>query len=196
MHSLKLAAVAALAIAGLTACGGSTATPAGAGATTPATVAATAAATAATSAAATTGAASSAAATTAASQGPTAALCSLLTAAELKAATGKTYEAGVPDTTGGCLWNVGKTQVNNGDLISAAIQETDLASIKGAFPGGADTTVAGHAGYWNGKQGLQTMWVDVGGGRLFLLTFPRSEDLGAADQAIAQALAELAVGKM
>ncbi len=192
MHSLKLAAVAALMIAALTACGGSTATPAGAGATTPATAAATAAA----SAAATTGAASSAAATSAASQGPTAALCSLLTSAELNAATGKKYEAGVPDTTGGCLWNVGKTQVNNGDLIAAAIQEADLAQIKGAFPGGAETTVAGKAGYWNGKQGLQTMWVDIGGGRLFLLGFPRSVDLGPADQAVAQALAEIAVSKM
>lgn len=195
MHFPKLAAAAALTIAALTACGSSTATPAGAGATTPAS-SPTAAATAAASVAPTTGAASSAAATTAASQGPTAALCSLLTPAELNAATGKTYEAGVPDTTGGCLWNVGKTQVNNGNLISASMQDADLAMIKGAFPGGADTTVAGHAGYWNGKQGLQTMWVDLGGGRLFLLSFPRSEDLGPADQAIAQALAELAVGKM
>jgi hypothetical protein len=191
VHSLKLAAVAALAIAALTACGGSTATPAGAGATTPAAAATTAA-----SAAATTGAASSAAATSAASQGATGALCSLLSAAELNAATGKKYAAGVPDTIGGCTWNVGTSQANSGDLISAAIQQTDLAMIKGAFPGGTDTTVAGHAGYWNGKQGLQTMWVDIGGGRLFLLTFPRSSDLGPADQAIAQALAELAVGKM
>jgi hypothetical protein len=188
---LKLAAVAALTIAALAACGGSTATPAAAGATTPA-----AAATAATSAAATTGAASSAAATSAASQGSTAALCSLLTAAELSAATGKKYEAGVPDGIGGCTWNVGKSQANSGDLITAGIQEAELAMIKGAFPGGADATVAGHAAYWNGKEGLTTMWVDLGGGRLFTLGFPRSGDLGAADQAIAQALAELAVGKM
>jgi hypothetical protein len=192
VHFLKLAAVTALTMVAFTACGGSTATPAGAGATTPATAAATAAA----SVAATTGAASSAAATTAASQGPTAALCSLLTPAELNAATGKTYEAGVPDTTGGCTWNVGKSQANSGSLIVAAVQEADLATIKGMFAGGVDTTVAGKAGYWNGKQGLQTMWVDLGGGRLFTLGFPRSEDLGPADQAIAQALAELAVGKM
>ena len=191
MHVLKLAAAAALTIAALTACGGSTATPAGAGATTPAS-----SATAPASVAATTGAASSAAATSAASQGSTAALCSLLSAADLSAATGKKYEAGVPDGIGGCTWNVGKSQANSGDLVLATIQETTLDMIKGTFPGGADTTVAGHAGYWNGKQGLQTMWVDIGGGRLFLLGFPRSSDLGPPDQAIAQALAELAVGKM
>jgi hypothetical protein len=191
VHFLKLAAAAALTIAALTACGGSTATPAGAGATTPAS-----SATAAASVAATTGAASSAAATTAASQGPTLAMCSLLTAAEISAATGKTYEAGVSDGSEGCLWNVGKTKVNNGDLIGATTQHADLAAIKNAFPGGADTTVAGKAGYWNGKQGLNSMWVDLGGGLLFTLTFPRSGDLGPADQAIAQALAELAVGKM
>jgi hypothetical protein len=195
VHSLKLAAVAALTIAALTACGGSTATPAGAGATTPAS-SATAAATAAASVAATTGAASSAPATTAASQGPTAALCSLLTPAELNAATGKKYEAGVPDTIGGCSWNVGKSQANSGDLIVAGIQEATLAQIKGAFPGGADATVGGKTAYWNGKEGLTTMWVDLGGGRLFTLGFPRAQDLGPADQAIAQALAELAVGKM
>lgn len=192
MHFLKLAAVTALTILALTACGGSTATPAGAGATAPATAAASLAAT----AAATTGAASNAAATTAASQGPSVALCSLLTPAELKSATGKTYEAGVSDGSGGCLWNVGKTQVNEGDLIMAGTQHSDLASLRSAFPGGADTTVAGKPGYWNGKQGLGSMWVDVGGGLLFTLTFPRSEDLGPADQAIAQALAELAVSKM
>jgi hypothetical protein len=193
VHFLKLAAAAALTIAVLTACGGSTATPAGAGATTPAS---SGTATAAPSVAATTGAASSAAATTAASQGPTLAMCSLLTAAEISAATGKTYEAGVSDGAEGCLWNVGKTKVNNGDLIGATTQHADLAAIKSAFPGGADTTVSGKAGYWNGKEGLNSMWVDLGGGLLFTLTFPRSEDLGPADQAIAQALAELAVSKM
>lgn len=196
MHFLKLAAVAALTIVALTACGGSTATPAGGAPTPAASSAASVAATAAPSVAATTGAASNPAETTAASQGPTLAMCSLLTAAEISAATGKTYEAGVSDGSGGCLWNVGKTQVNNGDLIGATTQHGDLAAIKSAFPGGADTTVAGKASYWNGKQGLNSMWVDLGGGLLFTLTFPRSEDLGPADQAIAQALAELAVGKM
>ncbi len=196
MHLLKLAAVTALTIVALTACGSSTATPAGAGATTPASSATAAATAAATAGAATAAAASSAAATTAASQGPTAALCSLLTPADLKAATGKTYEAGVTDAMGGCLWNVGKTQVNNGDLIGAAIQSGELATFKAAFAGGADTTVAGKPAYWNGKEGLQSMWVELGGGRVFTLVFPRSGDLGPADQAIAQALADIAVGKM
>jgi hypothetical protein len=53
-------------------------------------------------------------------------------------------------------------------------------------------TVSGHAGYWNPAQGLQSIWVDVGG-RLLVLSF---DPVGPETQAIAQKLAEIAIGKM
>ena len=40
------------------------------------------------------------------------------------------------------------------------------------------------------------MWVDVGGGNLLIVSLPRSSDLTATDQAVAQKLAEIAVGHM
>jgi hypothetical protein len=194
VKSLQLTAIAVLAILAA-ACGGTSATPAGQPATAaPATSAA--GPTAGATAAGATAAPPSAAATTAASVGVPADLCSLLTAAEISSLTGKKYEAGFKDSVGSCNWNVGPSQANSGDLIIAALQPAELALIKSTFPGGVDATVNGHAGYWNGKQGLGTMWVDLGGGQLFTLSFPRSADLGETDRALAQRLAEIAVGKM
>jgi hypothetical protein len=122
-------------------------------------------------------------------------VCTLLSAADLKSATGKDYGDGVADGSAACAWNVGTSGVNQGDLVYAAVQEQSLDFIKSSFPGGVDATVSGHAAYWNPAQGLSSMWVDVGG-RLFVLSFPRSEDLTPEYQAIAQTLAEIAVGKM
>jgi hypothetical protein len=194
----KSIAIAVLALLAVTACGGATATPAGQPIPTAAPASTGAGATTAASpAAGDTAAPPSAAATGGAVVGVPHDLCALLTAAEISSLTGKKYEAGVADTTiGTCSWNVGKSSANSGDLIFAGTQAADLALIKGTFPGGVDATVNGHAAYWNGKQGLGTMWVDLGGGQLFTLSFPRSSDLGETDRALAQRLAEIALGKM
>ena len=72
-----------------------------------------------------------------------------------------------------------------------------MSTITSMFAtGGVAATVNGHAAFWNPLWGLQSMWVDIGGGNLLVLSFPRSSDLTAADQPIAQALAEAAVGRM
>lgn len=194
MHLLKSVAFAATAIVAIAACGGASATPVGQPATAaPATAAAGA------PAAATAAGASTAPTAPAATGGATAGLpndlCSLLTAAEVSTVMGKKYEAGVNDGYGSCTWNVGKSSANSGDLIVAGSQAAQLSLIKNTFPGGADATVLGHPAYWNGKQGLGTMWVDVGGGKLFTIGLPRAEDLGETDRAVAQKLAELALSK-
>jgi hypothetical protein len=197
MQFPKLTAIAVLALVAVSACGGASATPAGQPATAaPATTGA-GASTAATAAAGDTAAPPSPAATGGAVVGVPGDLCALLTGAEISSLTGKKYEAGVKDATiGTCSWNVGKSSANSGDLIIAGTQAADLSLIKNTFPGGADTTVNGHAGYWNGKQGLGTMWVDLGAGQLLTLSFPRASDLGEVDRALAQRLAEIALGKM
>jgi hypothetical protein len=193
VHSLKVTAIAVLAILTIAACGGASATPAGQAAT----AAPASGAAGATAAASAAGGATGAPATAGgAAVGLPTDLCSLLTAAEISTATGKKYEAGVPDAYGQCSWNVGKSTANSGESIIVGSQAAELSFIKSSFPGGVDATVAGHAAYWNGKQGLGTMWVDLGGGKVFTLGFPRSEDLGETDRALAQKLAELAFAKM
>src|SRR3954447_19070052 len=117
--------------------------------------------------------------------------CSLLTAAELSAATGKTYDAGKPDSVGQCLWNTGGKTANTGDLVILYVQPSDLSLIKSTFgAGGSDASVSGHAAFWNPSQGLGSMWVDLGGGKTLVLSFPRSEDLDASYLPIAQTIAE------
>jgi hypothetical protein len=124
-------------------------------------------------------------------------VCSLLTPADLATATGKTYLAGILDAAGQCNWNTDASGANSGDLIIVAVQAEPLDFVKSSFgSGGVDATVAGHPAFWNPTLGLQSMWVDVGGGNLLVLSFPRSTDLTAADQQAAQALAEVAVGNM
>jgi len=51
------------------------------------------------------------------------------------------------------------------------------------------------AAYWNGKEGLGSMWIDIGG-RILVVSFLRSRTLTAEEQGIAQKLADIAVGKM
>jgi Protein of unknown function (DUF3558) len=193
LQSPKFSALAALAMFAVAACGGSSTASSGA-----------AAPTAAPSAATTTSSAPSAAPAGGASQAPAAAsalapaaqaaaLCALFSAADLKTATGDAYGAGVPDEFGMCTWRVGGATSNNGKgQIIAAIQDQPLATFKSTFPGGTDLTVSGHAAYWNPSQGLQSLWVDVNGRTLVLSLDP----VGTDSQAIAQKLAELAVGKM
>ena len=192
----KSTAIAVLALVALAACGGASATPAGQPASAAPATSGAAATTAASAPAGDTAAPPSAAATSG-GVGLPSDLCSLLTAAEISSLTGKKYEAGVADPTlATCSWNVGKSNVNSGDLIFAGTQAADLGLIKSTFPGGVDATVNGHAAYWNGKQGLGTMWVELSAGQLFTLGFPRSSDLGETDRALAQRLAEIALGKM
>jgi hypothetical protein len=180
-----MVALAAVAIFALAACGASGATPSGAAPSGVPTAAADE----------TASPAPTEAPPGATAGGGTVDVCALFSPAELKSVTGKDYGAGVSDTIGGCAWNVGASGVNEGELIYATFQDQSVSFIKTTFADGVDVTVGGHEAYWNPSEGLQSMWVDVDG-RLFVLSFPSSETLGPDDQAIAQKLAEIAVGKM
>jgi hypothetical protein len=186
VKALKLAALSALAILALAACGGSPAATAGASA-------------AATSASAASAAPASAATSdggAAASPPPSAAAvdtCALLTQADLKTVTSLDYGPGTPDTVGQCIWT---DQGRDAGIVVVYVQDVALDFIKTSFAGGTDVTVAGHAGYWNPGEGLRSLWVDVGGGRTLVLSFPKAASLGAADQANAIKLAEIAIGKL
>ncbi len=196
MRSPKSIALVAVAIVAVAACSGSGgATDAGAGTAAAAPTAAPGGGTTATAAPTDAAKPTGAAAATPAPPAGAVDVCGLLTAADLKSATGKEYGEGVADPVGGCAWNVGTSGVNQGDLVYAITQDQTLDFIKGAFLGGSDVTVNGHAGYWHPGVGLGSMWVDIGG-RVFVLSFPRSEELTAEDQAAAQKLSEIAVGKM
>jgi len=183
----KLAALAALLLAVAACGGGSTAAPSTA-----------ANASAAQSAAAPSTAGGGASATPApstAASNPPASIgavdpCSLFTQADIKAALGKDYGAGVPDAYGQCTWLAGTATVNNGSgQIVATVQANALDFIKTSFSGGVDLTVSGHAAYWNPTSGLQSLWVDVSGSVLVLSFDP----VGADTQAAAQKLAEIAL---
>lgn len=124
-------------------------------------------------------------------------VCSLLSPADLTAALGETYVAGTLDPVGQCLWNVEGALGNTGSLVVGAIQPQQLSFIKSAFfQGGVDVTVAGHAAFYNPTVGLGSLWVDLGNGNLFVLSFPQSDDLDPSYQAIAIQLAETALGNM
>jgi hypothetical protein len=130
--------------------------------------------------------------------GPGAAdICSLIPPAALSAATGKAYLPGTVDISGQCEWNTNASGANSGDLIVAGLVTQDLGITKSMFAtGGEDVTVAGHPGFYNPGQGVNSLWVDVGGGQLFVLSFPRSGDLDPSFKAVALALATTAVGGM
>jgi len=120
-------------------------------------------------------------------------LCGLLSAADLKTATGADYGDGKLDDYGQCTWLVGDTGVNIGEgQVVVAVQDVPLDTFKGTFPGGVDVTVSGHAGYWNPSPGLQSMWVDIGG-RTLVISF---DPVGPDGQSIAQKVAEIAVGRI
>lgn len=136
--------------------------------------------------------------TTPAPVGGTVDTCTLLTAADVSAATGvDNYAEGVSDEIGGCTWNLEGLSNNQGDLVYLAIQELDLASVKTLFAnGGVDATVSGHAAFYNPTEGLGSMWVDIGAHQVLVLSFPQSNDLDPSYQQIAIQLAEIALGNM
>ncbi|MEO5703652.1 MAG: DUF3558 family protein [Candidatus Limnocylindrales bacterium] len=122
-------------------------------------------------------------------------LCGLLTAGDLSTVLGGSWAEGQLTSTGGyCHWDSG-SQPN--DQVITATDARTLEAIKSAAAGsGTDMTVAGHAGYSvrSTTTRLQSTYVDLGG-KLLLLEFGTSSS-SADDQAHAQALAEIAVGKM
>jgi hypothetical protein len=187
MRSPRSVALIAVAVLSVAACSGSAAAPSGAAGVTPGPTGATA-----TTAAPST-AASAAAGASASPAGAEIAVCDLLTAADLKTATGADYGEGKLDDYGQCTWRVGDAAVNTGDgQVVAAVQDASLDTIKGTFPGGVDVTVSGHAGYWNPTDGLQSIWVDLGGRTLVMSFDPVPPD----GQTIAQGLAEIAIGNI
>jgi hypothetical protein len=120
-------------------------------------------------------------------------LCGLLSAADLKTITGEDYGEGKPDGYGQCFWRVGDTDVNQGDgQVAAAIQDVPLSTVKGMFAGGVDVTVSGRAAVWNPNEGLQTLWVDIGGRTLGLSFDPVGDD----GQAIAVKVGEVAIANL
>jgi hypothetical protein len=185
MQSSKLVAMAAFAILAIAACGGSGATTTTGSATPIASVDAGASLSPPPSEAA-------ASATPAASAGPVD-TCALISTADLNSATGADYGDGVLDEFGQCFWRVGGATANNGDgQVVIAIQDASLDTIKSTFTGGTDTNVSGHAAYWHPATSLQSMWVDIGG-RTLVLSF---DPVGPDSQAVAQKVAEIAVGKL
>jgi hypothetical protein len=193
MRSPKVVVTVAAVILVAAACGGSSAGSSGAGASAPVPPQATTTTVAPTTAPTTTPSDATTATTSASQPAGSIALCSLLSAADLKAATGADYGDGVLDDYGMCTWRVGGASVNNGDgQVIVGVQDVPLDTFKGTFPGGVDMTVSGHAGYWNPDQGLQSIWVDIGGRTLVISFDPVDPD----GQAIAQKVAEIAIGKI
>jgi len=188
MRNLKLVVLAALAIAGLAACGGSAATAPAVNPSTPA---------GANSAPASTPAGSSAAAasSTPAAVAGSVDLCGLISPADLRTVTGDTYGVGVLDSSGECTWRVGGATVNDGKgQLIVAIQAITMDFIKTSYgSGGTDATVSGHAAFWNPSQGLQSMWIDIGGGNALVMSF---DPIADSTKGFAQKLAEIAVSKM
>ena len=122
--------------------------------------------------------------------------CALITTEELVAATGLEYGDGVPDEygLGLCTWRVGGATANNGEgQVVFATQESTLDFIKSMFTGGADVEVDGQDAYWNGDEGLQSMWVDVDGETCLVLSF---DPVDEGTQAVAEAVAAIAVGNL
>lgn len=125
-------------------------------------------------------------------------LCAAASGADVSAAmhqaAGEEYAAGVPDPYGQCTWRVGGAPANNGDgQLVAAFLVQSVSFIKSTFPGGVDVNVDGHAGYWHPGEGLQSQWVDVGDGRLLVLSFDPVTD---TTQTSAAVLARLFLSKI
>ena len=188
MQLVKLAGTAVISLTLIAACGGSPTTPTVGPGATPAPVS--------TPAPNATPTAPPAAATNP-PVGGTVDICSLITNAELTAATGEEYVHSELDEFGQCYWNTDDSGVNSGSLIVGTFQVQALSFIKSAFgAGGVDLTVGGRPAFWNPGGGIGSIWVDLGDGRLFTLSFPRSDDLDPSYQGIAQQLAEIAVTRM
>ena len=183
MKSPKLVAVAALAIFALAACSAASTAPTDAGTASSAPGGETT----------TPSSAPGGETTTPASAAGAVDVCALFSPADLATVTGADYGEGVLDSVGQCVWRVGGATANNGDgQVVAYDQGGALATIKSMFAGGVDVTVSGHDGYWNPAEGLQSIWVDLGGRTLVLSFDPVAPD----GQAIAQTLAEIAIGNI
>jgi len=189
--SPKLVAMVLIATFSVVACGAATSATTGPGAT-----AAPAATRAAAATAAPVATAAPAATAVAASAAATVDSCALISPSDLKTVTGDTYGAGVSDFDNECVWRVGGATSNTGKgQVIAYVQDQALSFIKTAAapnPGGVDLTVAGHTAYWNPSQGLQTLWIDLGGRTLGLSFDPVDADT----QGMAVKLAEIAVARM
>lgn len=197
MHLFRSAAVVAIAAFVVAACGGAATAPTTAPKTTAPAAVTVAPATAPAGAATQPPAAATPAGPASTTGGAAADVCALLTPADLQTATGKTYLAGTLDAAGQCNWNTDASGVNSGDLIIVAVQAVPFSYVTSSFgSGGVAATVSVHPAFWNPTLGLQSMWVDIGNGNVLVLSFPRSTELTAADQTAAQALAEVAVGRM
>jgi hypothetical protein len=116
--------------------------------------------------------------------------CALLSTADLATTLGGAYAAGTLDSVGQCVWS------GADGIVVLFVQDVELEFIKSTFTGGVDTTVGGNAAYWNPAEGLRSLWVDVGDGQTLVLSFPQTADLGPEDQAKAEKLAEIAIGKL
>jgi hypothetical protein len=182
VKSSKVLIVAALAAFAFAACSGSTTAPSGGGVTT---ITAAPGAASPVPAATTDGTS-----TSPAPNGGTGDNCALLSTADVTTTLGSDYAAGALDSVGQCVWTA------SDGIVVLFVQDVELDFIKSAFTGGVDTTVSGHAAYWNPAQGLQSLWVDTGDGRVLVLSFPKTSDLGAEDQAKAEKLAEIAISKL
>jgi hypothetical protein len=119
--------------------------------------------------------------------------CALISADELSEATGADYGDGVADDYGQCTWRVGGATANNGEgQLVVVVQEVGLDVITSTFTGGVDATVDGRDAYWNPDEGLQSLWVDLGG-RCLVLSFDPVDD---GSQAVAEEVAAVAVGNL
>jgi hypothetical protein len=124
-------------------------------------------------------------------------ICSLLSPEELNQVTHASYLPSLLDAQGLCYWDGDQVGGQAGVTVIGSIQAADLSAIKLAFgTGGVDTTVSGHAAFYNPTQGLGSLWVDIGAGQLFVLSFPQSNDLDPTYKAIAEQLAGIALGHM
>ena len=78
--------------------------------------------------------------------------------------------------------------------VVVAIQYLSLGYVKSSFgQGGSDASVSGHGAFWNPTSGLQSLWVDIGGGAMLVLSF---DPVTNSTQAEAQAIATVIIDKM
>ena len=171
MHLLRLAALTCFTLGAVSACGGSsdvTFPPASAAAPTP--------------------------------QASGTNVCALLTTQDLVNVTRKAYQSGVHLSGDRCQWDgIPNTTIvgGPGDLLIGELMTTDLATIKSTNgAGGKDVAVSGDAAFLNPTEGVASIWVDVGDGRVLVLTFPQSGELDSSYETALIELAEKAVAKL
>lgn len=191
MNFRKLAAVAALAVFALAACGGTAAPPTGTTAPPSSPAGAATTAPAATTAAST----PPAVATTApAGSAGTIDLCGLLSAADVQAVIAGSWLEGQLTSTGGyCHWDNTLSE-----RVITAIDPATLEGIKASMPGGENFVILLFAasGYSFRDEGahVQTTWLDIGE-QLLIVEIPMSSDADA-DLSNAKELSEIVLGNL